>query len=520
MNLKQLSKALPFVFSLIIFSCGKDKGSDNPTTPDQTKKVTVSIDLNKRYQTIDNFGASDAWACQFAGNWPEAKRNAIADLLFSRSLKADGSPEGIGLSFWRFNIGAGSMQQGNQSGIGDEWRRAESFMDDNGNYDWNRQAGQMWFLKAAKERGVNKFLAFTNSPPVQMTVTKKAFASSAHPNLARENFPAFADFLTTVIKGVQDKSGVTFNYISPSNEPQWDWSDGGQEGTPFTNSDVSGIVKALDASLKTNNLNTKITVSEAGQYEFLYSAHGKADKGNQIEAFFDSSSPNYVGNLSSVEKLICGHSYFTTSTYAKAGGIRKQLAAKISSVNGLGFWQSEYCILGDNENEMKGEGRDLGIAPALYLARVIHNDLVNANASAWQWWLAVSPYDYKDGLIYIDKNKSDGTYYPSKMLWALGNYSRFITPGAVRLDVVSKGGEPEVLVSSYKTTDNKLVTVAINSTPHPVELSLALSNGTLKGLTAYTTSATKDLIIKQALPVDKPIVLESQSITTFLSDLE
>ncbi|MEJ6980598.1 glycoside hydrolase family 30 protein [Pedobacter sp. P351] len=520
MNLKLISKVLSFMLSLSISACGKEKGLKNPAAADQVRKVMVSIDLNKGYQTIDNFGASDAWSCQFAGNWPEAKKNGIADLLFSRKLKSDGSPEGIGLSFWRFNIGAGSTQQGSQSGIGDEWRRAESFMNDNGTYDWNRQSGQMWFLKAAKERGVNNFLAFTNSPPVQMTVTKKAFASSAQPNLARENFPAFADFLTTVIKGVQVKSGVTFNYISPVNEPQWDWSDGGQEGTPFTNSEISGIINSLDASLKTNNLNTKITVSEAGQYEFLYSANGKADKGNQIEAFFDSSSPNYIGNLSSVEKLICGHSYFTTSSYAKAAGIRKQVAAKISSVSGLGFWQSEYCILGDNENEMKGEGRDLSIAPALYLARVIHNDLVNASASAWQWWLALSPYDYKDGLIYIDKNKTDGAHYPSKMLWALGNYSRFITPGSVRLDVVSNGGEPEVLASSYKTNDNKLVTVVINSTPQAVELSLALNNGKLKDLTTYITSATKDLLIKRALPADKPIVLEPQSITTFLSDLE
>jgi O-glycosyl hydrolase len=520
MNLKQINKVLPLMLSLSIFSCGKDKDSDNPDTLDQTKKVTVSIDLNKRYQTIDNFGASDAWSCQFAGNWSEAKRNAIADLLFSQELKLDGSPEGIGLSLWRFNIGAGSTQQGSQSGIGDEWRRAESFMDDNGNYDWNRQAGQMWFLKAAKERGVSKFLAFTNSPPVQMTINKKAFATAGQSNLAPGNFSVFADFLTTVIKGVQNKTGVLFNYISPANEPQWDWSDGGQEGTPFTNNDLSGIVKALDASIKTNNLNTKITVSEAGQYEFLYAANGKSDKGNQIDAFFDSTSPNYIGNLSSVEKLICGHSYFTTSTYTRAVSIRKQLAAKVSSVNGLGLWQSEYCILGDNENEMKGGGRDLSIAPALYLARVIHNDLVNANASAWQWWLAVSPYDYKDGLVYIDKNKSDGAYYPSKMLWALGNYSRFITPGAVRLDVVSQSGEPEVLVSSYKTNDNKLVTVAINSTPQPVELSLALSTGKLKTLSAYTTSGTKDLAIKQDLQVDKPIILEPQSITTFLSDLE
>ncbi len=33
------------------------------------------------------------------------------------------------------------------------------------------------------------------------------------------------------------------------------------------------------------------------------------------------------------------------------------------------------------------------------MARVIHYDLTVGGASSWQWWLAVSPYDYKDGLV-------------------------------------------------------------------------------------------------------------------------
>ncbi|HLO37756.1 MAG TPA: glycoside hydrolase, partial [Lacibacter sp.] len=102
--------------------------------------VKISININKQFQVIENFGASDAWACQFAGLWPDEKKNAIADLLFSTDTFSDGSPKGIGLSQWRFNIGAGSTQQGESSGIRDEWRRAESFLEPNGTYNWNRQA--------------------------------------------------------------------------------------------------------------------------------------------------------------------------------------------------------------------------------------------------------------------------------------------------------------------------------------------------------------------------------------------
>src|SRR6185312_739717 len=114
----------------------------------QSKTVSIRVDLSKTYQTIDNFGASDAWSCQFVGNWPDAKRNQIADLLFSSDTFADGSPKGIALSLWRFNIGAGSAEQGDQSGIKDEWRRTESFLDSTGRYNWGRQSGQIWFLRA------------------------------------------------------------------------------------------------------------------------------------------------------------------------------------------------------------------------------------------------------------------------------------------------------------------------------------------------------------------------------------
>src|SRR5687767_4559787 len=68
-------------------------------------KNTIVIDLNDRKQAIRNFGASDAWACQFVGLWSDKNRNQIADWLFSMEENVDGKPEGIGLSLWRFNIG-------------------------------------------------------------------------------------------------------------------------------------------------------------------------------------------------------------------------------------------------------------------------------------------------------------------------------------------------------------------------------------------------------------------------------
>lgn len=478
----------------------------------QHKEATINVDFSKTYQTINNFGASDAWSCQFVGNWPDDKRNKIADLLFSRDTYADGSPKGIGLSLWRFNIGAGSTQQGEGSGINDEWRRAESFLNTDGTYNWQNQAGQVWFLKAAKKRGVKQFLGFTNSPPVQFTINKKAYADGGKVNIGADKYDGFAAYLAKVVKGIEQVSKVKFDYISPINEPQWDWSNGGQEGAPYNNAEIAGVIKSISKEFEAKKIDSKILLGEAGSINYLFTTGDKPGKGNQINDFFKPGSANYIGNLLGVSKTIAAHSYFTTSPMATAVKGRKALADSVAAIKGLDYWQSEYCILGDNAGEMDGNKRDLGIDAALYLASVIHTDLTVANASAWQWWTAISAYDYKDGLIYIDKNKTDGNFYTSKMLWAMGNYSRFIKSGAVRIDAtVSSPASKPLLVSAFKDGKN-IVVVIVNPNAADVVAGFDTGNTRVQFTSSYLTSQTDEL---KARKIDgSKIIIPSRSVIT------
>ena len=95
----------------------------------------ITFDYNDQRQEIHSFGASDCWRAQYVGLWPEEKKNAMADLLFSSEFDDTGSPKGIGLSLWRFNIGSGSHEAGDASGITSDWRRTECFLDKDGNWD-------------------------------------------------------------------------------------------------------------------------------------------------------------------------------------------------------------------------------------------------------------------------------------------------------------------------------------------------------------------------------------------------
>jgi len=510
--------------SLIVFaayaSCGSSDVAKDKSAEIFTTTVNLNIDDATVYQSIEHFGASDAWSCQFVGNWPDAKKNAIADLLFSQKNDTNGNPLGIGLSLWRFNVGAGSAEQGTNSGIGDEWRRAESFLQPDGKYDWKRQQGQVWFANAAKQRNVGSLLIFPNSPPVSLTRNGKAFANTgAQSNLDLGKYDAYANYLATVAQGMQSL-GLTVNYISPMNEPQWDWSDGGQEGTPFYNNEIAPIVKALNKKLEDKNIGSKINIAEAGQINYLYEEHNRPGRASQVSNFFVKGSKDYVGGLSHLDNSISGHSYFTTSPFTTSVAQRQQLNTAVKQVAGLKYWMSEYCILGDNDGEINGNGRDLTINAALYLARTIHTDLAMAQATAWHWWVAISPYDYKDGLIYIDKQKQDGNFYESKMLWGFGNYSRFIRPGYTRVKIENlqnSNVNKDFLFSAYKDpATGKLVTVIINSGNDAVPVTLKHKDHGLKKLNAYITSGDKNLQL-QKIEAKKPFTVPARSIVTIVT---
>jgi O-glycosyl hydrolase len=505
---------------MILGSCSRNDSSA-PVVTEETPVVTIHV--TERKQTIRNFGGSDAWACQYIGQWPDDKRNQVADWLFSTEDDANGQPKGIGLSLWRFNIGAGSAAQDN---ISDEWRRAEGFLKSDMTYDWSKQAGQQWFLQAAKQRGTAQFVGFVNSPPVQLTRNGKAFSSDGeHANISPSHYVDYTVFLAAVVKHFQEQ-GIVLNYLSPFNEPQWDWTGNNQEGSPYTNEEVYTITKKLDSVITAQSLSTKIQLAEAAKMNYLYELADRPTRGNQIEDFFLQSSPRYVGNFPNVDRVISAHSYFTSAPMETMVQVRKAVSEKTKQASvPLEFWQSEYCILGDQE-EIPGGGKDTGMTTALYVARLIHHDLTVANASAWHWWTSLSAYDYKDGLVYVEKNKANGVIEDSKLLWAFGNYSRFIRPGAVRVGISSADTDINntkgLMISSYLQEDiGRLVTVAINYSNTDASVKIALDSNAVTSFKPYITSGKNGEDLKP-LPVvssDDVIVIPKKSVVTFVGTL-
>ncbi|WP_223192483.1 glycoside hydrolase [Paenibacillus sedimenti] len=499
----------------------------------------ISIDASVKYQKIDNFGASDAWSMEQLGKyWTDENKTRVADLLFSRE-------KGIGLSAWRFNIGAGSTET-DQAIITNPWRRAEAFKSEEvSSYDWSKQEGQQWFLKAAKDRGVGDLIAFVNSPPVWMTKNGHAQPDSTvgSTNLKEGFEDEFAAYVSDVLEHFKNE-GLEFNYISPINEPTWDWNKAGQEANRYNNDDLKRVILELHRQLQSRGLTAQISAPDGVEITALLDDDVYKSFANKEQ--YNAGANNlglgkyreYIKDMlgdpelkKAIGNKIASHSYW--SDYSKPdddrlGKLRELLLANLKKYDAAAkYWMTEYCILGSY-----GPGRDLGIDPALHVARTIHFDLERANASAWQWWTAVSKEDYKDGLIYTDFNNAgdEQNILTSKILWALGNYSKFIRPGADRialtgLDEQARSG---LLGSAYKHDGEKTVTaVFVNDSQEDKRIKLSLggldNKDAISVMKPYITSADKDLTRGQDAPVQTDgtfeTVIPARSVVTLNGDL-
>ena len=478
------------------------------------------IETSQPRQTIRHFGASDAWSMQFIGLWDnEAEQEKIADWLSSMENDSQGQPKGIGLSVWRFNLGAGSAEQGRESQI-NPGTRTECFLTKDGTYDWTKQSGQRKFIRMAKQRGVPHFLAFLNSAPVYFTQNGLATNTGRDGtiNLKDDCYDDFARFMATSLKGLEEQEGIHFDYLCPVNEPDghWNWLGPKQEGSPATHREIARLARETSKALTEQGLNTQILMDESSDIRCLLGIHETDwQRGNAISTFFSPDSTlTYVGNLPNVPHLVAAHSYWTNTPIPYMKKVREQLREECKKY-GIKFWQTEICIMGNDTEIGGGQGYDFTMKTALYVARVIHHDLTYADAESWSWWRACGG-NYRDGLIRVYEREQRAR--DSKLLWALGNFSCFVRPGAVRYEVSSPKQEDPfgLMVSAYQNEDGKWVCVAINYSDKPQDFKLGFPDKKKHIWQIFRTSDTEGENLKPIGICKGKTQLSARSISTFV----
>ena len=582
--------------------------SNVPTTPRPINAICLKPGPKETHslkycQEIENFGASDAWSFNHIGSWGDDKLKPLAELLFDVS-------KGIGLSLWRFNIGA--SQQSTAPGhtqLDQPWREVPCIRQrpfwptekgyDASEYSLKHQKGQWNFLSRMVKRYPIKLLAFTNSPPFWLTRNHKAHPDENTVQTSPKQYTTnlqvgmqqqFARFLAEALHCFQ-QNGVSFDYVSPINEPNWDWDGNIQEGSRYNNQDITDVVTALRSALDHYGglQNVQIIAPEAGHIDTLLGSGGGIDKGNAKRGGYgnyiqDLLDPPPHHNLGAViHHRIAAHSYLTDENYPALTVTRNHVRDALQQRNAK-YWMTEYSILnghpdgyhGNKEPALPGgsglplsdqsrrpykfgHGKPVmnpipisdradpeGVLAALHVATVIHHDLVDAEASAWHWWTAVSHYNWKDGLIYVlydppaDPDikpgrpaggvppiNGDQTLYPSKMLWALGHFSRFVRPGAYRVDLSPLVGPSDsdmgLLISAYMNRDGSLVVVLINN--DVVNIQKVQFNASSKCakvphmMTPYITTDLFNMAKNSPIPVDKEFYVPAQSIVTIVGKM-
>ena len=350
-----------------------------------------------------------------------------------------------------------------------------------------RDANALTVLHLARDAGVTDVVVFTNSPPERMTLSGRASGNpGGGSNLQPDMHEAFAQYLVDITRHLIENEGIPVRWISPINEPQWDWQPSkGQEGAHYTTDEVVSVLRALQTALEQSGLDVEISAIDAGEWQTA---------GVYASQIFED--PVLAANLD----------HFAVHSYWSDAADKAQFVHFMQRhFPDVTLWMTEWT-------EMQ-EGRDYGMESALWLANTVHDDLTIGGVTSWQYWIGVSKYNFRDGLLYT--REYGERIEETQRLWALGNYSRFVRPGAVRVEASSTN--EQVRVSAYTNpSSGALTVVVINNQPSPVPIGFEGLTSEQSQVNIYATSETQtlDLVFSGALP--EQWTLAPSSISTFV----
>jgi O-glycosyl hydrolase len=479
-----------------------DKVSPEGTAVSETNKenndttggaIEVKINLSEKHQIIESFGTSGCWWSQYVGGWDNeykdtgrSVRDEIAMLLFDREY-------GIGLSSYRYNIGAGSADSG-KGKYNDPHRRAQSFETAPFTYNWNKDANAVWFMRKAVELGVEEIIMFSNSPLERLTINGTAqVTKGSKENILPENYDDFARYAMDVAEHFLEE-GIPVKYISPINEPQWEWTEG-QEGCHYEPAKTPKLYRAFLTELSNRPALKGVALSgpESGEW--------KGDATLYTSALLNDSV------LGSYFDTIDNHSYWSDT--ASKVAFKRWMDANYPDVK---LRTSEWC-------EMVN-GSDVTMDSAFELARVLQEDLTVLDVVSWQNWVGIAPGGYRDGLIYVNEGKK--TLNPLKRLWGYGNYSKFIRPGYQRVEVSDstlKEFKPVAFTGTNDEGKKELVLVVMNQSDVNKKLLLDIQGAVeYTDISVYETSESNNLdrITNEKYGVGDAVEVGKQSITTII----
>ncbi len=285
----------------------------------------------------------------------------------------------------------------------------------------------------------------------------------------------WAETITALLLYAREKRGLKFHLAAPDNEPD------------IRNEGIHMEAEQYARSL--HELSLRLDASGLGDLRFVAPDRAGGGTGYLPELLND---PVIMGKLA----------HFGMHSYSDNGGGSKGVESFVrgSAYPDRRFWMTEFNVwLPNADNGQRGtydwpycrgtakylldhlaNGASAGLIWEGYDSFYLHPP------SAWSFW----------GLFSVDdENVSPRTYTPRKNFYTLAQISRFVRPGAQRIEVDGSPALLKPLLAFYHSGQKRLALVGINSTAGEVVLHGSLE--ALPGVTAldlYYTTSTANLV--------------------------
>lgn len=521
-------------------------------------KAVLTVSLGEPRQTLQHWGTTLGWWANGVGGWKdEQKLDELMALFFKpvapqdiiSAATAGQVPQGLGLSFARYNIGGGDQESNYHfyrpgGSVENYWRS-------DGTWDWSADGTQRRALRAALNAGLQSVEAFSNSPPWWMTTSQSSTGNTVGwgsgsrtadqqrpdgkearteagalldrlldkfggvPNLAPENNTKFAEYLATVVKRFAKDADLlfgrtlVFDTVIPLNEPSSTWWTYGnsQEGCIIRGQQQTDLIKGLHRSLRAKGVTrTKIAAPEE----------------NTVGLTVLDMKRVYDNETLSLLKSVNTHTYGLQTLYEKQN--RQETLASWAASTGIPVWNSEY---GTGKGPLQG---------GLNLAYRIVYDLTNLRVPVWTLWqvadldntLSTGEGEWgQTAVSYCGCNPScdqcNGSsvqdFKVRKQYYAYKQFTAFLRPGS-KIFAVSTGSKDISAIAGKLPDSEVLAIVVINTAQQQIDMSMAGFSGA-RSLGAYRTDGSSDCELAEPATSSQGNLAFSvppESITTYLVD--
>jgi glucuronoarabinoxylan endo-1,4-beta-xylanase len=310
------------------------------------------------------------------------------------------------------------------------------------------------------------------SPPAADKENNNVNGGASNNYLNTSDYDAWATTLAAFPAYYKKQTGVDLYAISAQNEPDFNAT---YEACLYTAPELVKFIDVLGPKLAALNPPVKVLAAEPDNWGNLWGGDGY---GPAILA--DSMATSFVGPIAT-------HDYGNTSagTYARPTP---------PGNNTHHVWETE-CTPGDTG--------------PITTATMIYAAFATGGASAWHYW-------WTESLL------PNGASNPPPQLYAIGNFSKFVRPGYVRVGVTgapTPSGSAPLVVAFTNEADATVAIVVVNG-GGAQQVSFFVSGAAWpSSVTPYVTTTSSKLAAGTAITLSGArfsASLAAQSVTTFV----